>query len=119
MSWFSKGSSNSSNDAAPALPASLGSDALNMGPSPDQSAAVQMIRENFKAYTQQLNVVNQLCWEKCMSKKNQSELSIGELSCDDRCVLKFLATTTKVGEVFGSLMSAQAQQQQQQQQPPQ
>ena len=44
--------------------------------------------------------ISTVCWEKCVTKKNQPELSIGETACIDRCVLKHLATSTKVAEVF-------------------
>lgn len=36
--------------------------------------------------------INETCWSKCMTKFAQPDLTIGELSCDDRCVLKYLAT---------------------------
>lgn len=59
--------------------------------------------------------ISTVCWEKCVTKKNQPELSIGETACIDRCVLKYLATTTKVAEVFAVHMqqgqAAQAPQQ--------
>ena len=63
-----------------------------------------MIAENFRQYSKQLNAVTDICWEKCIVKKGQGELTIGELSCNDRCVLKYLATTTKVAETFQQLM---------------
>jgi len=46
------------------------------------------------------------CFEKCVDRFNESELSVGESSCCDRCVSKFIDGHRKVGELL-------AQQQQQ------
>lgn len=96
MSWFSK------KEDAPALPPMVDS-SLPSGP-PRPSQAAENIAENFRQYSQQLNMISDMCWEKCVVKKAQTELTIGEISCDDRCVLKYLATTTKVAETFQALM---------------
>lgn len=111
MSWFRKNDSSS----APPLPASaaapMAAPAAASG-SGARSAAAQAIADNFTMYTDQLNTLSAVCWEKCITKKSQPDLSMGELSCDDRCVIKYLATTTKVADVFQNIMM-QGQQPQQ------
>lgn len=97
MSWFRK----NDEESAPALPSTP--DVISSGGG-RPSAAAEMIAENFRQYSKQLNSVTDTCWEKCIVKKGQADLTIGEISCNDRCVLKYLATTTKVAEVFQGLM---------------
>lgn len=102
MSWFKK------EEAAPALPtldASLPGQGGAGGAPLSPQAALMM--ETFKEYAQQLNNVSDVCWEKCITKKSQTDLTIGEISCEDRCVLKYLATTTAVADTFQKQMMAQ------------
>jgi hypothetical protein len=99
MSWFRK----KEDDASPSLPTAAELSG-GMGGAAGASPAVSAMTENFLTYTTQLNSVTALCWEKCAAKKSAGELTVGEMSCDDRCVLKYLATTTKVAELFQGLM---------------
>lgn len=41
-----------------------------------------------------------ICMEKCVSKFNDNDLNLGEMSCVDRCVGKYLESHQKVGEVL-------------------
>jgi len=36
------------------------------------------------------------CWEKCVPKPRDDQLTIGEMSCVDRCVAKYLETQSIV-----------------------
>lgn len=56
-----------------------------------------------------------LCFEKCVSRYNDTDLNLGEMSCVDRCVGKYLESHMKVGEVLKNF-EEQAKQQQQGQQ---
>jgi mitochondrial import inner membrane translocase subunit TIM10 len=38
------------------------------------------------------------CWSKCVPKPKDGELTIGEMSCVDRCVPKYLEAHALVGQ---------------------
>ncbi len=62
------------------------------------------------------------CFKKCVVTYTDAELTVGELSCVDRCVGKYMQAQEKVGYVLNNLekqMLAQQQLQQQQQGQPQ
>lgn len=51
-----------------------------------------------------------MCFKKCVSS-NEADLSVGELSCTDRCVGKYMQAQEKVGLVMNNLekqMAAEA-----------
>jgi hypothetical protein len=41
------------------------------------------------------------CFQKCVPRFRDSDLSVGEASCVDRCTLKFIETQNMVGEKLG------------------
>merc|ERR1719430_301331 len=49
------------------------------------------------------------CYSKCIASVKEEKLSVGEMSCVDRCVSKYMDVHTKVG---GELQSAMANAQQ-------
>lgn len=39
-----------------------------------------------------------VCQQKCIANYNEPDMNVGELSCVDRCVAKYVAVHYKVGE---------------------
>jgi import inner membrane translocase subunit TIM10 len=65
-------------------------------------------------YTDLFNKIASSCFQKCASQKHKDQdLSLGEMTCTDRCVSKYLDSQQLVG---GVLQKANEQQMQQQQQ---
>jgi mitochondrial import inner membrane translocase subunit TIM10 len=60
------------------------------------------------------NKIAGTCFSKCASRKHdkESELSLGEMTCADRCVSKYLEGQERVGAVLQRANEAQLQQQQ-------
>ncbi len=52
------------------------------------------------------------CFKKCVVTQTDGELSVGEMSCTDRCVGKYMQAQEKVGAVLNQIektMKAQEQ----------
>ena len=65
-------------------------------------------------YTDLFNKIAKTCFSKCASYKHrEADLSLGEMSCSDRCVGKYLEAQEKIGIVLQKANEAQAAQQQQ------
>ena len=56
------------------------------------------------------------CFRKCVAMYKEPELSVGEATCVDRCVHKYMTVHGKVQEILGQ-QALQAQQQAQVQMP--
>ena len=56
------------------------------------------------------------CFRKCVAMYKEPELSVGEATCVDRCVHKYMTVHGKVQEILGQ-QALQAQQQAQMQMP--
>lgn len=50
------------------------------------------------------------CYKKCIPSVKEGALSVGEMSCTDRCVSKFLDTHALIGAELNSTMQKQAEQ---------
>ena len=74
---------------------------------------MQMAQVEVESIQDMFNRMTRLCWTKCIPHSKDAELNVGELSCTDRCVGKYLETHYRVGE---KLRQFQMQQQQMQQQ---
>jgi len=60
------------------------------------------------------NKISATCFNKCASKRHrEQELALGEMSCTDRCVSKYLEAQQRVGAVLQEANEAQMQQQKQ------
>jgi mitochondrial import inner membrane translocase subunit TIM10 len=59
------------------------------------------------------NKIASSCFSKCASTKHrEADLSLGEMTCADRCVSKYLETQERVGVVLQKANEAQLAQQQ-------
>lgn len=68
-------------------------------------------------YTDLFNKIASSCFSKCASRKHKEpDLSLGEMTCTDRCVSKYLEGQQLVGAVLQRANEAQMQQQQAMQQ---
>lgn len=78
------------------------------GPDPMFAAKTEM-----EMYTHLFNKMASTCFEKCASRKHkEDDLALGEMSCSDRCVSKYLEAQEKVGVVLQKANEAQLAQQQ-------
>lgn len=78
------------------------------GPDPVEAAKAEM-----EMYTDLFNKMSSSCFSKCASKKHHEEdLQLGEMSCVDRCVGKYMESQERIGLVFQKFNEAQAAQQQ-------
>jgi hypothetical protein len=54
------------------------------------------------------------CWNKCVPRYSEAELTQGEAQCADYCVRKYMDVHQRVGKILHGLQQQQQQQQQQQ-----
>mmetsp|Transcript_22371 Transcript_22371/g.33287 ORF Transcript_22371/g.33287 Transcript_22371/m.33287 type:complete len:103 (-) Transcript_22371:209-517(-) len=78
------------------------------GPDPLFAATTEM-----EMYTDLFNKISSVCFKKCAARKHKDEdLQLGEMSCVDRCVSKYLEAQERVGVILQKANEQQAQQQQ-------
>jgi import inner membrane translocase subunit TIM10 len=78
------------------------------GPDPVFAAKTEM-----EMYTDLFNKIADKCFSKCASRKHKDpDLSLGEMTCTDRCVAKYLESQQRVGEVLQQANEQQLAQQQ-------
>ena len=71
---------------------------------------MQKAQQNeLEAITDMFNKMTEQCFRKCVAMYHEPELSVGEATCVDRCVHKYMTVHAKVQEILGQ----QAQQAQQ------
>mmetsp|Transcript_25044 Transcript_25044/g.41550 ORF Transcript_25044/g.41550 Transcript_25044/m.41550 type:complete len:104 (-) Transcript_25044:312-623(-) len=84
-----------------------GGQAAPQGPDPLFAATTEM-----EMYTNLFNKIASSCFNKCASTKHRDqELPLGEMSCTDRCVSKYLEAQERVGQVLQKANESQMQQQ--------
>ncbi|VEU33691.1 unnamed protein product [Pseudo-nitzschia multistriata] len=89
-----------------------GEEAKPAGPDPVFAAKTEM-----EMYTDLFNKIASTCFSKCASRKHKEpDLSLGEMTCADRCVSKYLEGQERIGVVLQKANEEQAQQMAAQQQ---
>ena len=64
-----------------------------------------------EAMTDMFNKMTDQCFRKCVAMYKEPELSVGEATCVDRCVHKYMTSHAKVQEILGKHAAAVQQQQ--------
>uniref|UniRef100_A0A7S0Y8N1 Mitochondrial import inner membrane translocase subunit n=1 Tax=Pseudo-nitzschia delicatissima TaxID=44447 RepID=A0A7S0Y8N1_9STRA len=83
-----------------------GEEAQPQGPDPVFAAKTEM-----EMYTDLFNKIASTCFSKCVNRKHKEpDLSLGEMTCTDRCVSKYLEGQQIVGVVLQKANEAQVQQ---------
>ncbi|GAB5371903.1 hypothetical protein AAMO2058_001619900 [Amorphochlora amoebiformis] len=79
---------------------------------PNAMTGVQGIKYNLIAMAKLFDSLSKSCFKKCVSRFGQADLLVGEMTCTDRCTLKFMQTSEIVSQ---ELQKAQQQEMKQQQ----
>mmetsp|Transcript_13914 Transcript_13914/g.15860 ORF Transcript_13914/g.15860 Transcript_13914/m.15860 type:complete len:98 (+) Transcript_13914:199-492(+) len=80
---------------------------------PSQHPQLKAAKIEMEAVTEMFSMMNMMCHKKCFTKfGSDAELNVGEMSCTDRCVGKYLEAQKKVGEVMQAFQQQQQAQQQ-------
>ena len=70
-------------------------------------------KTEMEMYTDLFNKIAASCFQKCASRRHREpDLSLGEMTCTDRCVAKYLEGQQIIGIVLQKANEEQVQQQQ-------
>ena len=62
---------------------------------------MQAAQQNeLEAMTDMFNKMTEQCFRKCVALYKEPELSVGEATCGDRCVHKYMTAHSKVQEIL-------------------
>eukprot|EP00636_Phaeomonas_parva_P002341 CAMPEP_0118859074 /NCGR_PEP_ID=MMETSP1163-20130328/5476_1 /TAXON_ID=124430 /ORGANISM="Phaeomonas parva, Strain CCMP2877" /LENGTH=99 /DNA_ID=CAMNT_0006792607 /DNA_START=166 /DNA_END=465 /DNA_ORIENTATION=- len=91
---------------------------MNMfgGSEPSGPSPVDLAKAEMDDLNEMFTRMNKACFQKCIQKVKEGDLQVGEMTCIDRCVGKFMEARVRVQEQFQKQSEAlQAQQESQQQ----
>lgn len=84
---------------------------------PPQADPMFAAQTEMEMYNVLFNKISSTCFKKCASRKHKEpDLHLGEMSCIDRCVSKYMEAQEKVGLVLQKANEKQAAEMQQRQQ---
>lgn len=66
-------------------------------------------QQELVAFQDMYNRMQHQCWKKCVLRLGESELSVSEGLCADRCVKKYMEVHNRVGKVLQGLQQQQPQ----------
>jgi len=73
------------------------------------SRELQQARFEMEGLTDYFNRIKDTCFAKCVTKMNNPDLEVGEATCVDRCVSKYMEAQTVVGQELAKANAAQQQ----------
>lgn len=87
---------------------------MNMfgGQQPAGPSAVDMAKLQMDDMADMFTKMNRACFQKCVQNLKEGDLQVGEMTCVDRCVGKFMEARERMYESFQKQSEAQQQQQQ-------
>ena len=65
--------------------------------------ALNVAKIEAEVFTDMFNKMSVACFKKCVVKHSSGDMTVGEMSCVDRCVGKYLQAKDKVEEVLGKV----------------
>mmetsp|Transcript_37523 Transcript_37523/g.99279 ORF Transcript_37523/g.99279 Transcript_37523/m.99279 type:complete len:93 (+) Transcript_37523:92-370(+) len=81
-----------------------------MGGEGPQVSQAELVVAEMKGMADCFARMTTACYGKCIPSVKEDKLSVGEMSCVDRCVSKYLDVHAKVGTELQGAMQAGAQQ---------
>jgi len=76
---------------------------------PSQLTAAKM---EMDMYNDLFTKMGSMCFEKCTGRIKDADLTVGEMSCTDRCVSKYMESHERIGVVLKNVQEGMAAQQQ-------
>lgn len=64
----------------------------------DGPNVVDQAKAEIESITDMSVRMNEMCFKKCVLKFNEPDLSVGEMTCVDRCAWKYFGMMTKLNE---------------------
>jgi import inner membrane translocase subunit TIM10 len=75
------------------------------------SDGVTTARFELEGVADMFNRMSDICFTKCVSKYNSPDLQVAEMTCVDRCVVKYMDVQARIGKRLSENMMAAQQQQ--------
>ncbi|KAF0690650.1 Aste57867_17956 [Aphanomyces stellatus] len=72
-------------------------------PSPEEKRVMDAIKQEAENLMHMQGQMRQICFSKCVHRFREGDLDMGESSCDDRCVGKYLQAYYKLSQYMPQL----------------